>query len=153
MGSSLSKTVRGGKKGKNVDLIHQHNGSKLQKCKKQINVVQDQIKHDVHHSKEECYKIMMVTEKAKMQIDREDKPFTKNDLIAILLALNTIQMKDMEAIEKTFTIPELISMIRGDIYDVSRMMTMEQAQKVLVDKPKETMQMENGKRHFAIKNY
>jgi hypothetical protein len=153
MGSSLSKTVRGGKKGKNYDLIHQNNGSKLQKCKKQINVIQDEVSRDVTHSKEERFKIMMITEKAKTQIDREDKPFTKNDLIAILLALNVIQIKDTDAIEKTFTIPELTSMIRGDIYDVSRMMTMEQTQRVIVDKPKGTMQIENGKRHLEIKNY
>jgi hypothetical protein len=65
-------------------------------------------------------KLMVVTEKAKTQIEREDKPFTKNDWIAVLVAIGEIELKDMERVEKSYTVPEMISMIRENIYNPKR---------------------------------
>ena len=148
MGSHSSKTTRGAIKGKkNEMIVKQQTQAKLQQCKKQINIVQQQVARDTNHSKEECAKMMVITEKAKYQIDRESKAFTKNDLIAILIAIGTIQPKDMEKVEEEFTVPELMMMIRGNIYDLGRIME----GKPTAIMGERVMLLENGKGKMVVK--
>jgi len=74
-------------------------------------------------TKEDVQRMMVVTEKAKTQVDRDDKPFTKNDWIAVLVAVGEIELKEMEAAEKIYTVPELMAMIRGNVYNPNRYFT------------------------------
>ena len=60
-----------------------------------------------------------LAEISKKQLTREDLPFTKNDLIAILVRLKPTLMKDTEIISKKYSVKDLICIIRTIIYDVT----------------------------------
>ena len=118
MGSNSSKVRKGVMKSKN-EVVRV--GSKVKENKAQLSHIQNELKNNRNvNNVENVNRMLIVTEKAKVQLERDEKPLTKNDLIAILVALNAIKPLEMESVEKTNTVGELISMIRGDIYDPSR---------------------------------
>ena len=120
MGSENSKVVRGGSKmsRSNNEMVKYEGRAQLKNCKEQMQVLQEQVANDVNHNPEECKKLLVVIDKARTQLERQDKALTKNDYILLLVKLGKIKMSEMEIIEKTCTISDLIVMIRGDIYDV-----------------------------------
>lgn len=66
-------------------------------------------RHDFHE-----YEILHAAQK---QVERGDKPLTKNDLIAILVRLQPDHMKNIYSIQQSLTMKDLIALIRGIIYD------------------------------------
>ena len=116
MGSKLSttKAARVNKKLASNQLHH---------CKQQLRTVQEDILRDTQkRDPTQVAQMLVVTEKAKHQLERDDKPLTKNDMIAILVALGAVPLREMDTVEATQTVPELISQIRGTVYDVSRLL-------------------------------
>ena len=62
------------------------------------------------------------------QLDRDDKPLQKADLIAIVLALKPEYVHSMDRISKQFTVKELNALIRTIVYDPDRIQQHSQAQ-------------------------
>lgn len=60
-----------------------------------------------------------LAELSKNQLNRQDLPLTKNDLIAILVRLNPVMLKDIDMISKNYSVKDLNRLIRSIIYDVS----------------------------------
>jgi hypothetical protein len=106
----------------NKNLVKKETTSNLQHCKQQLETVQQDILRDSQHRDPvQVAQMLVVTEKAKHQLERDDKPLTKNDMIAILVALGAVPLREMDTVEATQTVPELISQIRGTVYDVERL--------------------------------
>jgi len=122
MGSKISKTKAAHITKDKQAMVKKATKNQLQQCKQQLNTVQQEILASPNGNAEQKAQIMMVTDKAMVQLERDDKPFTKNDLIAILVALGSVPLRDMETLESSTTVPELHSLIRGQIYDVGKMM-------------------------------
>ena len=57
---------------------------------------------------------------AQKQLDRCDKPLTKADLVAIIIALEPKHAANAETLSSTMTIPDCNAMIRSMTYDVKR---------------------------------
>lgn len=70
----------------------------------------------------EMFRLFKITETAKHQLERQDAPLTKTDLIAIVVALKPEMAKELDELEKT-TSKDLNVMIRTQIYDPSRYLT------------------------------
>jgi hypothetical protein len=62
--------------------------------------------------------IFIITEKSKEQLERFDKPFTKNDLIAIIVKLKKYDLNKISELQ-VMTCSDLIVIIRGIIYDTN----------------------------------
>jgi hypothetical protein len=118
---SISSRVRASHLSKDKkNAIVKHSEQKLNQVKQDLNQFQHTVLNQKNGTNEDKNRMFIVTEKAKMQMEREDKPFTKNDWIAVLVAVGEIKLKDMDNIEKIYTVPELMSMVRGNIYDPNR---------------------------------
>ena len=124
MGGKLSITKAARLTKEQKSQLTKKTGNQLQHCKQQLQTVQEDILRDNQkRDPVQVAQMLLVTEKAKQQLERDDKPLTKNDMIAILVALGAVPLREMDTVEATTTVPELISQIRGTIYDVNRLMT------------------------------
>ena len=124
MGGKLSITKAARLTKEQKSQLTKKTGNQLQHCKQQLQTVQEDILRDNQkRDPVQVAQMLVVTEKAKQQLERDDKPLTKNDMIAILVALGAVPLREMDTVEATTTVPELISQIRGTIYDVNRLMT------------------------------
>jgi len=122
MGSISSKVKASHLSKDKKNAIVKHSEQKIKQIKQDLSQFQQTIMHKTNNggTKEEIKRMLFVTEKAKTQVEREDKPFTKNDWIAILVAVGEIELKDMETAEKLYTVPVLMTKIRCSVYDVNR---------------------------------
>lgn len=86
--------------------------------------------HRVHHitdqwatttatiiSPDQVFQQAAIIQAARRQVERGDRPLTKDDLVAILIRLDPGQACNMAAIQQTLTMRDLITLIRGIIYD------------------------------------
>ena len=91
----------------------------LKHCKEEIEKMQTQFMNDrAIMSTRDLMSFIRITETSKKQLERGGSPFTKPDLIAIVLALRP-QMKnttDVNRLDQMRT-SDLISLIRCIIYD------------------------------------
>ena len=91
MGSNSSKVSKGKKSNNAVAVV-----SKVKENKAQLNQIQNELKNNTNvNNIENVNRMLIVTEKAKTQLERDEKPLTKNDLIAILVALKAIKPLEM----------------------------------------------------------
>jgi hypothetical protein len=123
MGSTQSTTMRrsGAKKNAVVAVNNVTPLESVQQCRSNIAQLDSYVKQTASDPQQpQMAQFTILANKANAQLDREGKPFTKNDLIVVLIALGAIKLTDMEFVEKNMSVPELYTMIRGIIYDPTR---------------------------------
>lgn len=64
-----------------------------------------------------------ILQTVQKQVERGDKPLNKNDLVAILIRLQPEHVKNLQAIQQTLTMKDLIAIIRGIIYNTDTITT------------------------------